>query len=196
MSGKDSAFAVLLGVLTFAVVASGGLFVEGDATGGTEPGLHPTTEMGLSSIDEAVDVVDVLNSSVPLVVAAPEVSVKEAQTNQIPQGYVYWKTIRAKVTAYDPSRISCGKFADGRTSIGENAWRLNGAAADPRAIPYGTYVSIPGVGARVIDDTGSAMRRAWDRNRQFHIDLRVTYPYQARQWGIKYIDVKLYRKEQ
>lgn len=111
----------------------------------------------------------------------------------LPPGYVFWKEIVATVTAYEPSRISCGPYADGKTSLGDNAWHLDGVAADPKAIPYRTVVWIPEVGLREVDDTGSAMRHSWSRSQTYHIDLRMTYPYEARRWGVKLLPVRLYR---
>jgi len=115
--------------------------------------------------------------------------------SSIPEGYTYWKTVRARVTAYEPSWRCCGRFADGKTSIGDNAWRQDGVAADPSVIPYGTLVSIPKVGGlRKVDDTGPGMRKSTSKG-IYHIDLRMKYYYQARQWGNQYLDVKLYRKQ-
>ena len=192
MPRKETALAVLLGCVAFAMVASRSLFVEGEATGGIEPGFHPTTE----GVLEPAPVVLMQRPEAAPEPVAPKTAVKPSApvSSAVPKGYVYWKTVRAKVTAYDPSRRSCGRFADGKTSIGESAWVLDGVASDPTAIPYGTYVVIPGVGGRIVDDTGSAMRTSWRRHKRFHLDVRVTYPYQARRWGVKYLDVKLYRK--
>jgi len=187
MTRKDTALAVLFGVIAFGMVASRSFFVVGEATGGIEPGFHPTTEIIAESPQEAPAPSQVVLAGVP----NPVVSVSK---HRAPAGYVYWKTVRAKVTAYDPSRLSCGKFADGKTSIGQSAWVMDGVASDPKAIPYGTYVEIPGVGFKEVDDTGKAMRNSWKRHRNYHLDLRMTYPYQARRWGVKYLDVKLYRK--
>lgn len=111
----------------------------------------------------------------------------------VPYGYRYWKTIRAKVVAYEPSRRCCGKLADGRTSTGTSAWRNNGCAVDPKLIPYGTIVSIPGVGLRIADDTGKAMRKSGRRG-IYHIDVRMSYYWQARKFGVRYLRVKLYRR--
>lgn len=151
-------------------------------------------------IDSLSKRVDGLEKSVGKLNGKPSVS-KTEKTGSIPvrrantQGsLVYWKTVRAKVTAYEPSRISCGKFANGRTSTNTNAWRTTGVATDPRAIPYGTVVDIPGIGKRVVDDCGSAMRRSWNRG-IYHIDVRKTYVWQCRQWGTKILMVKLYRKK-
>lgn len=112
---------------------------------------------------------------------------------RLPPGYVFWKEVIAKVTAYEPSELSCPGTADGKTSLGDNAWHLDGVAADPQAIPYRTVVWIPDAGLREVDDTGSAMRRAWREARTYHIDLRMTYPREARAWGVKLLPVRLYR---
>jgi len=107
--------------------------------------------------------------------------------------YTYWKTVRSKVTAYTPDAHSCGEFADGKTSIGQNAWQMDGVAADPQSIPYGTLVYIPDAGYREVDDTGSAMRNSWRKKSVVHFDLRMTYRHQARQWGVRWYDVDLYQ---
>ncbi|MBI3270792.1 MAG: 3D domain-containing protein [Planctomycetes bacterium] len=111
-----------------------------------------------------------------------------------PPGYEYWKTVPAKVTAYDPSYRCCGEFADGRTSLMDDAWVMDGVAVDPRAIPYRTLLFVPGVGLREADDTGIAMRQSWERQGVYHVDVRMPYFEQARAWGVKYLQVKLYRK--
>lgn len=118
---------------------------------------------------------------------------REEKDLALPPGYVFWKEVIAKVTAYEPSELSCPGTADGKTSLGDNAWHLDGVAADPTAIPYRTVVWIPEVGLREVDDTGSAMRRAWREARTYHIDLRMTYPHEARRWGVKLLPVRLYR---
>lgn len=133
------------------------------------------------------------NENEPLVTTTEEEKPLTINGIVIPYGYELWKVAKAKVTAYDPSEISCGKFADGLTSILHNAWRLDGCAVAPAAIPYGTLVYIPQVGARVADDTGAAMKKSW-RHGIYHIDVRFTYPYQARQWGVKWLNVYLFRK--
>lgn len=119
---------------------------------------------------------------------------------RLPAGYVFWKEVVAKVTAYEPSELSCPGTADGKTSLGDNAWRMDGVAADPKAIPYRTLVWIPGVAElKEVDDTGSAMRkawreRAWREKGAYHIDLRMTTPKEAYAWGVKMLPIRLYRK--
>lgn len=118
----------------------------------------------------------------------------EQPSDDDPPGYRYWKTVMARVTAYDPSERCCAPFADGRTSIGDNAWRMDGVAAAPEVIPYRSLVWVPGVGWREVDDTGSAMRRSWRQEQVVHLDVRMPYTYQARQWGVRWLPVRLYRK--
>lgn len=106
----------------------------------------------------------------------------------------YWKTVPALVTAYEPGRRSCWPYADGKTSIGKNAWRMTGVAAHPDAIPYGAGVDVPGIGWRVVDDTGKAMRRSWSKG-IYHIDVRMKTVWEANQWGRKKVRVKLYKRK-
>jgi 3D (Asp-Asp-Asp) domain-containing protein len=120
----------------------------------------------------------------------PEADAADAGTP--PPGYALWKSVQAKVTAYEPTEVSCGNSADGRTSIGRNAWRTDGVAADPRAIPYGAIVWIPEIGFRKVDDTGGAMRQSWERRRVYHLDVRMTYVHQARKWGVRHLPVCIY----
>lgn len=97
----------------------------------------------------------------------------------------------ALVTAYCPCSKCCGSHSPGITSIGKNAW-TPGLATDPENLAYGTRVLVPGYGLSVIDDTGGAMRRHWRRNGVLHIDVRMTYHHEARQWGKQYLRVKIY----
>jgi 3D (Asp-Asp-Asp) domain-containing protein len=112
----------------------------------------------------------------------------------IPQGYEFEKKVLAKVTAYEPSYISCGNSADGKTSIMHNAWKMKGCAVASEAIPYGSLIWIPGVGFKEADDTGSAMKKSWQRG-IYHIDLRMQSVYQAKKWGVKWLEVYLFRKK-
>ncbi len=127
----------------------------------------------------------------PVVVAVEEK--KEPDTVQFHgRTYRYSRTVNAIVTAYEPGRVSCGRSADGHTSIMKNAWRLDGVAIDPRAVSYGTVVRIPEVGLRVADDTGSAMRAGWRRGR-YCIDVRVATVWEARAYGVRRLKVDLFK---
>ena len=98
---------------------------------------------------------------------------------------------QAIVTAYCPCSDCCGKSADGVTSRGRNAWATRGVAVDPKRIPYGSRVTIDGVGTFIADDTGGAMRR----NPRLHIDLRFHSHQEALEWGVKYLLVWVEEKD-
>ena len=100
----------------------------------------------------------------------------------------------ALVTAYCPCAKCCGTHSPGITSIGKNAW-TPGLAADPLKLDYGTEVFVDGYGMSVVDDTGGAMRRHWRRDGILHIDVRMTYHYEAREWGKRYMRVKIYEND-
>lgn len=109
---------------------------------------------------------------------------RDVEAPEPPRGYRVWGTVVGRVTAYEPSAVSCGRFADGKTSTLRNAWNMDGCAVAPDAIPYGTLLWIPGIGWRVADDTGGAMKRSW-RQGVYHVDVRVPSVSQARRWGVQ-----------
>ncbi len=100
----------------------------------------------------------------------------------------------ALVTAYCPCAKCCGPQAQGITSIGKSAW-TPGLATDPECLEYGTRVAVPEYGLSIIDDTGGAMRRHWLQDGLLHIDVRMTYHYEARKWGKKFLKVKIYQDD-
>lgn len=106
----------------------------------------------------------------------------------------WYREENALVTAYCPCSKCCGTHSPGITSTGKNAW-TPGLAADPIKLDYGTKVFVNGYGMSVVDDTGGAMRRHWRRDGLLHIDVRMTYHYEAREWGKKYMKVKIYDEE-
>jgi len=73
------------------------------------------------------------------------------------------RQVRVTATAYSPGcRIQRTGW---RTATGRNA-RLPGVAVDPKVIPLGSRVYIPGYGWRLADDTGGAIKGR-------RIDLRL-----------------------
>jgi 3D (Asp-Asp-Asp) domain-containing protein len=99
--------------------------------------------------------------------------------------------VKALVTGYCPCEKCCGRLATGSTSTGRDASKHSGVAADPKAIPYGSVVKLPGVGLREVDDTGGAMRRSW-KNGIYHLDLRFKSHDEALRWGKKWMVVEIY----
>ncbi|MCC6970417.1 MAG: 3D domain-containing protein [Phycisphaerales bacterium] len=94
------------------------------------------------------------------------------------------------VTGYSPDSRSCGESADGITatlhSVDTNAHKL--VAADPRVLPYGSMLSIPGYDSDLVVpvlDCGSAIKG----NR---LDLLFPTHEQARQWGKKKLLVTIW----
>jgi len=123
-----------------------------------------------------------------------------------PKGKWVW----AIVTAYEPSRVSCGIYADGKTSTGKDIKSGDphdayGYAVDPKVIPYNTKIYIPIYWESlqrnsenfrpnrplIADDTGSAMRKAGSRG-EIHIDVRYLTLSAARNWGVKRMKVFIY----
>lgn len=111
----------------------------------------------------------------------------------------YWRPVWAKVTAYSPfDALDAGyRLLKGRdrwkTSQGQDV-RFNhyGVAADPRAVPYGTPVIIPGYmdghpgKSWEVDDTGGRMRQAWSGKGLIALDVRYWTSYSVKNWGVKW----------
>jgi 3D (Asp-Asp-Asp) domain-containing protein len=97
------------------------------------------------------------------------------------------RTMWMTVTGYSPDARSCGDSADGLTatlhSVETNASRL--IAADPRVLPYGSMITVPGYDdnriAPVLDCGGAIKGR--------RLDLLFPTHEQARTWGVKRIPV-------
>lgn len=91
------------------------------------------------------------------------------------------------VTAYCPCSKCCGKWADGRTATGRDAY-TRGVAVDRSRIPLGSRLSIPGYGQRVLaDDVGGAIKG----NR---IDVRFNIHKAALKWGRRTLRVTVWPK--
>lgn len=101
-----------------------------------------------------------------------------------------WRTIRMKVTGYCACKKCCGPNAKGITASGKtvyaNASRF--AAAD-RSLPFGTRLVVPGYnGGQAVPvlDRGGAIKGQ-------RLDLYFKTHQQARNWGVRYLDVKVQR---
>jgi len=100
------------------------------------------------------------------------------------------RTVRMTVTAYSPDARSCGPWADGRTatlhSVNTNAHRL--VAADPRVLPYGSMVTVPGYDeGRIVPvlDCGGKIKG----NR---LDVLYRTHSQAVRWGVQHLRVTVW----
>lgn len=86
------------------------------------------------------------------------------------------------VTAYNLDRFSTGKDPGdpgfGVTSTGRPAVIGRTVAVDPAVIPYGSLLYIEGVGWRIAEDTGGAIRG-------HHIDVLMPSRKHALQFGVK-----------
>lgn len=119
-----------------------------------------------------------------------------------------WK--KAIVTAYSPHSKSCGKWSKiGKTSTGvcvrsSDPNDVYGIAADPKMIPYGTKIYVPGYYEKLqnnknliptemneVDDTGGAMRKAARRG-ILHIDIRFRTESEAQRWGSREMMIFIY----
>ena len=100
------------------------------------------------------------------------------------------RTVRMRVTAYSPDARSCGTSADGITASGHSVSTNGGClvAADPKLLPLGSIVSVPGYdGGAIVPvlDVGGAIKG----NR-----LDVLFPTHeaAMNWGVRDIDVDVW----
>ena len=62
-----------------------------------------------------------------------------------------------RITYYCPCAKCCEK-SDGITATGTIATEGRTVAVDPKVIPYGTVIYIEGIGARVAEDCGGAVK--------------------------------------
>lgn len=100
------------------------------------------------------------------------------------------KTIWMTVTGYSPDARSCGDSADGRTATNHSVWTngMNLVAADPRLLPYGSMVSVPGYAdgdVVPVLDCGGAIKGT-------RLDLLYPSHEQALRWGVKRVKVTVW----
>jgi 3D (Asp-Asp-Asp) domain-containing protein len=100
------------------------------------------------------------------------------------------RVLLMRVTAYSPDHRSCGEFADGQTATLHSVW-TNGmrlAAADPKVLPYGTMLTVPGYADEEIVpvlDCGGAIKGA-------RLDLLYPTHERALQWGVQDLRVVIW----
>ena len=111
------------------------------------------------------------------VMTAAQDKIVEVGPKNVINGMTYSKVINAKVTAYTPFDAGC----TGTTATGTKAGR-GVIAVDPRVIPLGTKVYIPGYGTAVAADKGGAIKG----NR---VDVCVNSKGEAFSWGVRNVPV-------
>src|SRR6185437_1683437 len=99
------------------------------------------------------------------------------------------RTIWLQVTAYCPCKKCCGPGAKGLTASGRSIRYNDGqfVAADTRVLPFGTKLIIPGYANETpvpVIDRGGAIKG-------YHIDLFFPTREQAKQWGVKWMQVQV-----
>ena len=92
-------------------------------------------------------------------------------------GYRYSKAIQVRATAYTPYDPGC----TGITATGMKATK-GVVAVDPRVIPLGSQVYVPGYGVAIAADTGGAIKG----NR---LDVCYNTLAEAYTWGVKNVTV-------
>ena len=185
---KSALFGAAFGAAAFALVEFLGFHGRGGELMAFERALPPPLDPTFFAAAEPAPAPEAQAQPVAQA-AAPSAPVPEKTLTR----FRYWKTVRCKLTAYTPGPESCGNSADGLTSIGREAWvHLEGVAADPEVLPYGSMVHIPGVGYREVDDTGSAMRASWRKDRIVHLDVRCADVGEARRFGVRQMNVDFY----
>ena len=95
-----------------------------------------------------------------------------------------WNTIaNAKITAYCPCSICCGKWANGITATGVTAQEGRTVAVDPSVIPLGSEVEIGGA-IYIAEDTGVHGNA---------IDIFMNSHQAALQWGVQRMDIRWHK---
>ena len=111
------------------------------------------------------------------VVTAAQDKIIEVGPENVVNGMTYAKAISAKVTAYTPYDAGCTGITASGTKAGYGT-----VAVDPRVIPLGSKVYIPGYGTAVATDTGGAIKGN-------HIDIYVADHDRCNALGVQYANV-------
>lgn len=105
-----------------------------------------------------------------------------------------WLDLPVLITAYTPyDALDADHWStkDFVTATNKD-WRVYpyGVATDPKALPFGTRVVIPGYmdvsypqESWSVDDTGGRMRKNWRERDIIHLDLRYQTQASAREWA-------------
>lgn len=153
--------------------------------------LLSVTHHALSDIGGSESAVGGAGSFKTLPYTAPSQTVSrpvgnKAKEDSSEQVYL-WQTIRMRVTGYCPCRKCCGKYSDGKTASGHKIVQGDTFVAADSRHSFGTKMIVPGYNdCRPVQvlDRGGAIRG----NR---LDIFFNSHHKARQWGVRYLLVKL-----
>lgn len=113
-----------------------------------------------------------------------------------------WKTLKMVITGYCPCGECCnwrrtwygrpviasgpraGRPKDVGITASGRAARAGTIAADPKVLPLGTQLYVPGYGYGTVEDTGGAIQGR-------RLDLFFSTHERARQWGIQRLPVRV-----
>jgi 3D (Asp-Asp-Asp) domain-containing protein len=118
----------------------------------------------------------------PLRKAAQRKSTTRKRLVRVPRRYV--RSFNALVTAYVPinTPMEGGRW----TCTMRDGWKTHGIAVDPRYIPLGSLLYVPGYGRALADDTGGRIKGR-------HIDVRQHSIRTMKRWGVKKLRVYVLR---
>ncbi len=101
-----------------------------------------------------------------------------------------WQTVRMRVTAYCPCPKCCGQYSDGITACGHEIQPGDTFVAADRRYPFGTEMLIPGYSngraVKVLDRGGTIKGN--------RLDVFFAIHQEALEWGVKYLEVNVRRK--
>lgn len=192
----------LAGFAALAVLVAGSAIAAKEARKGLFPlaAIDAATQAELHRDTDATPTAPALSTEShgdPSLAAEPETDpFANARPAPDAPGVVRWfngrpvrqlRSVKMVVTAYSPDEISCPETADGLTatlhSVNTNAMRL--VAADPRILPYGSMLSIPGYDdGNIVPvlDCGGAIKG-------HRLDVLYATHEEALQWGRKALRV-------
>lgn len=110
--------------------------------------------------------------------SAKKTAVKSASTKS-------YKEITVKATAYTASCKGCSGITYTGINLKKNPY-AKVISVDPKVIPLGSKVYVPGYGEAIAGDKGSAVRGN-------KIDVFISNKQRALQWGSKTVTIKVYK---
>lgn len=96
-----------------------------------------------------------------------------------------YKEITVKATAYTASCKGCSGITYTGINLKKNPY-AKVISVDPKVIPLGSKVYVPGYGEAIAGDKGSAVRGN-------KIDVFISNKQRALQWGSKTVTIKVYK---